>query len=50
MTEEEKINGESNYSASNIQVLEGLELYVSVLPCTSATLVPRDSITWFTRL
>ena len=25
MTEEEKINGESNYSASNIQVLEGLE-------------------------
>ena len=25
MTEEEKINGENNYSASNIQVLEGLE-------------------------
>ena len=25
MTQEEKINGESNYSASNIQVLEGLE-------------------------
>ena len=25
MSEEEKINGESNYSASNIQVLEGLE-------------------------
>ena len=25
MTEEEKILGESNYSASNIQVLEGLE-------------------------
>ena len=25
MTEEEKIIGESNYSASNIQVLEGLE-------------------------
>ncbi len=25
MTEEEKISGESNYSASNIQVLEGLE-------------------------
>ena len=25
MSEEEKINGENNYSASNIQVLEGLE-------------------------
>ena len=25
MTEEEKINGENNYSASNIQVLRGLE-------------------------
>ena len=25
MTEEEKIMGENNYSASNIQVLEGLE-------------------------
>ena len=25
MTEAEKINGENNYSASNIQVLEGLE-------------------------
>ena len=25
MTQEEKINGENNYSASNIQVLEGLE-------------------------
>ena len=25
MTQDEKINGESNYSASNIQVLEGLE-------------------------
>ena len=25
MTEEEKIIGENNYSASNIQVLEGLE-------------------------
>ena len=25
MTEEEKIEGENNYSASNIQVLEGLE-------------------------
>ena len=25
MTQEEKMNGENNYSASNIQVLEGLE-------------------------
>ena len=37
MTEEEKINGENNYSASNIQVLEGLEAVRMKLLTTLST-------------
>ena len=38
---EENQNTENNYSASNIQVLEGLEAVRSVLPCILAILVRK---------
>ena len=49
MSEEEKYieeQEEKNYSASNIQVLEGLEAVRKVRLCTSVTPTSRVCTTW----
>ena len=49
MSEELTQNSGSNYSASSIQVLEGLEPFVNAPPCISATSAKKACITWSTR-